>query len=79
MIGRDIRDQWDRWGQLAMLKFLVAHGAATREELPILIAAKNHVVKDFRLIASEEEISAEEFTKTMYAALAQARAIKVAA
>jgi putative intracellular protease/amidase len=79
MSAPERRDQWDLWGQLAMLKFLTANGCATHQELPILIDAKNRVVRDFRLIASEEEISAEEFTKTLHAALLQARRIKAAA
>jgi hypothetical protein len=73
------QEQWHRWGQLALLKFLVKYGPAPDHQLPAMIAAKNRLVASYRLIASEEDVTAQEFTAAMHAELAKVRRERLAA
>ena len=56
------------FGQRALLVYLREHSAASGASLERLVAAKNRIVEQFRLIEAEEPVTAEEMRSSLFRA-----------
>lgn len=61
-------DHFHGFAQRALMVFLQQKGAASAASLKRLVAEKNRVVADFRLIASEDVVTADEFREALFRA-----------
>lgn len=58
-------DAFEAFGNRALLVFLLNVGAASTESLKQLVAEKNRVVGNFRLISTEDVVTAEEMREAL--------------
>lgn len=61
-------DHFHGFAQRALLVFLRQRGGASAASLGRLLAEKNRIVSDFRLIATEDVVTADEFREAMFRA-----------
>lgn len=64
-------DHFHGFAQRALMVFLRERGGASGESLKRLVAEKNRVLADFRLIASEDVVTADEFREALFKAFAR--------
>lgn len=68
---RDTGAQYDHFhgfGQRALMAFLKSHGPASTDSLQRLVAAKNRIVAEFRMISGEDAVTADELREALFRA-----------
>lgn len=61
-------DAYGGFANRALMVFLQKHGAASVASLERLVAEKNRIAEDFRIIAAEETVTADEFREAAFRA-----------
>lgn len=64
-------DSFHAFGQRCLLRFLSAAGAVPDDVVPRLVAEKNRLAANFRSVAAECEVTAEEVREAMFAGFAR--------
>ena len=61
-------DGYAKFANRVLWRFLYDHNGAAPESMPALIAEKSRVTDQIRLVATEERVTAEEFTEALFSA-----------
>ena len=67
-------DDYHCFGQRCLLRFLMSRGGVDPAILPRIVEAKNKVVSDYRLIGTEDHVTADEMREALFAAFEKAAA-----
>lgn len=72
-------DRLHAFGQRCLRRYLMALGGVPEQELTRLVFEKNRIVSQFRVIATEEPVTAAELREALFAAFARIGGVRVSA